>query len=282
MLAGRRDVKFCTDIVGTMANFSDNGKTYHGAYGHRWRNHFGFDQLDLIIEALKKNPDDRRQVLQMWDAKADLGKEGKDFPCNTQVYFSIVHGKLDMTVCNRSNDIIWGAYGANAVHFSVLQEYMASSIGVEVGIYYQMSNNYHAYLKTFEPIEELSQMAGQDMWTYDPYVCKTVEPFPLMSTPKEIWDQDLDVFMKDGPIIGFRDPFFRRVATPIYLAHRAYKDGQGEERYEQALEILEQCGAKDWKLACEEWIQRRYAKFRNRLERAQDDGPNYDQTSQGS
>jgi thymidylate synthase len=53
---------------------------------------------------------------------------------------------LDLTVLCRSNDVVWGAYGANAVHFSVLQEYLAGRIGVDVGVMYQFSNNYHGYV----------------------------------------------------------------------------------------------------------------------------------------
>jgi len=53
---------------------------------------------------------------------------------------------LNMTVFNRSNDMVYGALGANVVHFSVLQEYMAACIGVEVGTYYQVSSNMHVYL----------------------------------------------------------------------------------------------------------------------------------------
>jgi thymidylate synthase len=74
---------------------------------------------------------------------------GKDVPCNTNAFFRVTNGKLDMMVNCRSNDIFWGAYGANAVHFSFLQEYVASSIGVEVGRYWQNSFNFHAYVDRF-------------------------------------------------------------------------------------------------------------------------------------
>lgn len=279
MLAGRNDVAFCTKFVKTMLNFSDDGKTFHGAYGYRWRQHFGFDQLGHVIEALKANPDDRRQVVQMWDAKVDLGRTGKDLPCNTQIFFAInVHGALDMTVLNRSNDMIWGAYGANAVHFSYLQEYVAAGIGIPVGRYYQVSNNFHAYLKTYEPLQELADRAP------DPYRVSSeclyslgqVQPYPLVSTNVKTWQEDLSMFMQDGPIIGFRDPFFRRVASPVWLAHKAYKDGSGEARYVDALEVLQQCQASDWRVACSEWIQRRYDAFLIKKGKAEDDGPSYE------
>lgn len=127
MLNGNEDVAPLVHYVKRMATFSDDGKIFHGAYGHRWQHHFHFDQLTLIIRALKANPDDRRCVLQMWDTIADLGWPKRDIPCNTQAYFSRDYlGRLDMTVCCRSNDIIWGAYGANAVHFSMLQEFLAA------------------------------------------------------------------------------------------------------------------------------------------------------------
>ncbi|WP_217469305.1 thymidylate synthase, partial [Staphylococcus aureus] len=77
MLAGRNDVAFVSGYVARMATFSDDGQTFHGAYGYRWRQHFGFDQLNAVVKALKANPDDRRCVVQMWSAQDDLGREGK-------------------------------------------------------------------------------------------------------------------------------------------------------------------------------------------------------------
>lgn len=270
MLAGKNDVASVARYAKQMEKYSDDGKTLHGAYGHRWRRHFqdlnedGFDQLPIIINALKENPEDRRQVLQMWDAQIDLGRTGKDIPCNTQAYFSRNgEGALDMTVCNRSNDVIWGAYGANAVHFSMLQEYIASAIGCEVGCYWQLSNNFHAYVDVYNKIEHLSDRAadGYSTVAHCPYMAEDVSPFPIMTVNREIWDQDLEMFLDEGVVMGLRDPFFRKVAQPILMAHKAYTEDSGHDRYLVPLEILAQCRASDWKLACEEWIQRRYKNF---------------------
>ena len=49
----------------------------------------------------------------------------EEIPCNTAIYFKVREGKLNMTVSNRSNDVIWGTFGANVVHMSILQEYVA-------------------------------------------------------------------------------------------------------------------------------------------------------------
>lgn len=284
MLGGRNDVEFVAQYVERMRSFSDDGVTFHGAYGHRWRVHFDRDQLPGIINALRENPEDRRQVLSMWDARVDLGREGKDVPCNLQALFQIDHeGKLVMMVTNRSNDIIWGAYGANAVHFSYLHEYVARSVGVPQGRYYQVSGNFHAYRDVLGKVAELVDCAPDPVLPEEarwaglcPYIDARVEPFPLMSTDRTVWDADLEMFLDEGPVLGFRDPFFRRVAVPLRAAHRAYKETKGAARYSAALSILEDCEAEDWKLAAQEWIDRRQEAYEERLRRAQDDGVSYE------
>ena len=289
MLAGRNDVETVAAYVGRMRSFSDDGVTFHGAYGHRWRHHFDRDQLPLIIEALRANPDDRRQVLSMWDTRTDLGRQGKDLPCNLQATFQInVEGALDMMVTNRSNDIIWGAYGANAVHFSFLHEFMAHAIGVPVGQYRQVSANFHAYVDVLEKVQGLADEVptpysgpdGSASWAdRDPYAARLVRPYPIMmGTDYTTWLADLDMFLENPNVVGFTDPFWRRVAGPILRAHAAYKHGEGTDRYAEALRILDDCRAMDWRLACQQWILRRQqqAVAKAAAARAKDDGPAYE------
>lgn len=273
MLAGRNDLKLVTTYVSTMANYSDDGATLWGAYGKRWRgwfagsgedapDDFGPDQLSRVIAALKANPEDRRQVISMWDPYADPEKAlegGKDVPCNTHIYVSIApDGRLELTLCCRSNDMVWGAYGANAVHFSMLQEYLAGHVGVPVGRLFQMSNNFHAYEKTSAQVASLALL--QD--PHDPYRAQgdrePVAPYPMVSVDQKTWDEDLHMFLKENVTIGLREPFFRRVAQPIARAHQHYRTRQGHDRFLGALEIIEQCAATDWRQACTEWLQRRY------------------------
>lgn len=248
MIAGRNDVEWISRFNASIANYSDDGVTFHGAYGHRWRKHFGMDQLEMIAGLLRENPDDRRIVLQMWDPKVDLARDGKDFPCNTAIKFRIVDGRLDMTVENRSNDMIWGAYGANAVHFSMLQEYMAAKIGVRLGYYWQVSTNFHSYVSTLEKHSALI-----DLEPTSPYHDNVVAPFSMVQDIK-LWDRELLVFMDAGDVIGYGEPFFKRVAIPILQSHRAFK----EKDYQKALKIIyENCSASDWQTAIAQYIQRR-------------------------
>jgi len=283
MIAGRNDVAWISQFSSNIGQFSDDGETFHGAYGYRWINHFAkkqftgddenphgevyvpFNQLECVAEMLRENPDERRAVVSMWSAEDDLGRQGKDLPCNTTIMFSIsVHGSLDMSVTNRSNDMVWGTYGANAVHFSMLQEFMAAWIGVPVGRYWQISNNFHSYLKTLDPVRELALIANRDPLPFDnPYIQikghDPVVPFQMVNIDISEWIRELQMFMDVGPVTGFKDKFFRKVVGPIWMAWFAWKsnDGSKRQRVEAAKKHLRGCAALDWRKACNEWLDRR-------------------------
>ena len=259
MLAGRNDVEPVARFAKQMLQYSDDGKVFHGAYGYRWRNWFQFDQLKSIAESLSKNKDDRRQVLQMWDPKADLGRTGKDFPCNVSATFQInVDGALDLCVFCRSNDIVWGAYGANAVHFSFLLEYMARWIGVPVGRYSQISINYHGYLETVEPLMGKNSLI-------DPYENSEVRSLLLSSQ-----SVDLDLFLKnyqiqDKFLFGYQDEFLT-VASTLLFTHSVWQTLEAPERYDRSLSLMRSLDQKiDFVRACTEWLLRRKAKWEAKL-----------------
>lgn len=191
MLAGRNDVWFPASFVSRMHTFSDDGETLHGAYGYRWRHSFGLNQIQHVADMLKKEPTSRRSVITMWDS-GSWGKYGhtsdsmaaaaggKDIPCNTHMYFDMRDGRLNMTVCCRSNDIIWGCYGANVVHFSILLEFIAAMVGCEVGVYRQFSNDLHLYPHNMPKGFDI-KLLEKDVRDSDPYPDHTVLHTPLVS-----------------------------------------------------------------------------------------------------
>lgn len=288
MIAGRDDLPSLTRYVSTFGQFSDDGVTVAGAYGKRWRRWFtseadeDFDQLNWVVERLRKDPRDRRTVIQMWDANIDPGRAdsgGKDVPCNLTLLPFETEGKLNLTVICRSNDMVLGAYGANAVHFSFLLEYLAGRCGLGVGAMWQVSNNFHAYASN---AGDPTDCWPQNWFLEDPYATGEVEPFPLfqdfppacflgdsvaMDREREVLiAQDLAVFFGEGAYAAaqmVRWPFLSRIAVPMALAHRHWKGVPGEDRFTGALEILTQMPERnDWRLAAEEWIGRRYTKWK--------------------
>ena len=275
MLAGRNDVAGVAQYARNMKTFSDDGKTLNGAYGYRWRTHFHGDQLHVAIQKLIANQNDRRVIVAMWDAGCDSAYTGKDVPCNLAIHFQAWTGRLDMTVFNRSNDIIWGAYGANAVHMSMLQEFVAGAIGLPVGSYWQVSDNFHAYKDLFEKLAPLADLMPDgysnnkipDRYQYDVPAIS----YPMVNTQWSHWLRDLSLTINEGSQFGARDPFFNRIVTPMLSAHACYKNKKhyGAERFQAALDVLGNMPPmNDWRIAASEWIQRREAE----AIRAADDG----------
>lgn len=268
MLLGRNDLETMTRYVKNMANYSDDGSTLAGAYGHRWRNHFMLDQITWAVNRLKADPNDRRVIISMFDPWEDseaIKKGGKDIPCNLMVLPAIRDGALDITVYNRSNDMIWGAYGANAVHFSVLQEYLAYRLDLEVGQYWQVSNNFHMYLETAHKVQPF--MANYK----NPYELGAVDVMPMFT--------DFDIVEIGECLDGkwYRDyymPFIVEVARPLLEAHSVYKQLGGLDGVCSAINLLERNGKErnDWVMAGLSWLERR----RRKLERQQDDGVSYE------
>lgn len=260
MLAGARDVAVPAYFVKRMAEYSDDGKTFWGAYGYRWRRWFGYDQLDAIVNDLRANPTSRRAVLAMWDGREDLDRAaqgGKDVPCNTQAYFDTRDGKLNMTVCCRSNDLLWGAYGANAVHMAFLQEYVADRVGVPVGAYRQFSNDLHLYTRVL-PQTEIMPLAI-DAATHNAYATNPACVPTRMHAGQRGWDTDLVRFMRQfdegiSPVHEYHTEWFSRVAQPMLLAW------QHRKNHARALQWAGGIDAVDWRIACCLWLDRRHAK----------------------
>ena len=271
MIAGRNDVKYLTQFVQTMDQFSDDGLTFNGAYGFRWRHHFDRDQLTLIIEELKADHTSRRCVLGMWDPSRDLGLKSRDLPCNINATFRISDGALDMSVFNRSNDMIWGALGANAVHFSMLQEYVAAALGRKVGRYWQISTNMHVYVTRHLGL--LERMQSQQPG-YSPYETEGYVSYPLIESqlPMQVFDDELSMFLSGEPLpMGTKSAFLKRVAAPMLSAWKAYKKGD----FQMALTHVYEIGDMGWSRACQEWLLRRRTAKAKRIHQ-QDDGVIYD------
>ncbi len=263
ILAGHRDVEWIGQFNSKLVQYSDDGVTYNGAYGYRWRHWFGIDQLKMIAENLRKNPNCRRQVLTMWDGGRDLShQDTKDVPCNLCVPVQIdLDGRLSLAVYNRSNDLIWGAHGANAVQFSVLLEVLAGLIGVPVGTYTQVSMNTHVYEPHWEMARQLADRApdvvsGQKHTHQDPYAWGAVQAYPMVQNPTT-WFDDLGLFMS-GATRGFRNPFFSDVAVTIRDCWNVYKTQKGDpNRITAAQDILRPITVLDWGKAAHEWLERR-------------------------
>jgi hypothetical protein len=266
MLAGRQDGEYLDNYIKDFSKRFGNNGIIMDAYGFRWRHGLRFDQLDQIVAELRKDPTTRQCVLQMWGAGEQ--RELMSFsakPCNLVATFRVVDGRLDMSVFNRSNDVIWGCCGANAVHFPILQEYMASRLDIEVGCYWQITTNLHLYTAHLEMMKKriTYQGAGEMIAPHLITGTGSYEQTQPLITYRRTFDEDLESTMvwidgihEDKEIYtgNLTNIFLRDVVIPMAISYRLYRCGDRQGSYEAIAEVI----AEDWRNAGKQWLDRRY------------------------
>lgn len=265
ILAGGRTVHTPAVFLPRITDFSDDDVYFHGAYGYRLRHAFGFDQIETAIRKLTHAPDSRQCVLSIWHPAIDMNSMSKDIPCNDAIAFSVRDNMLHMTVFNRSNDVIWGAYGANAVQFSVLQEYVAARLDTRVGEYTQFSNSFHVYtdLPLWRQYE--SGEWQPDGHVLNPYMhSRKLSAASLFYGPDDALAAEKDCILFDRLCqekqsfmgVEFKSVLFQKTALPMLYAFSYYR----QDDFEKAFNYAEQIRSSDWRVAVSEWLTRRQVK----------------------
>lgn len=151
VLSGNDDIEWLGRYLPRAKDFSDDGKTWRGAYGKRlrkWPRRDGsgdvIDQLRYVVDLLKKDPDSRQAVMTIFDPVVDTAP-GKDIPCNNWLHFLIRDNQLHLHIAVRSNDLIWGWSGINYFEWSTLLEVVASLLNIEVGKMHFSISSLHVY-----------------------------------------------------------------------------------------------------------------------------------------
>lgn len=152
-LQGKQDASFVNKYTPFWSKFIEDIDTPNGtiqgvkaAYGYRWRNHFGVDQIADAIEILKKDPTNRRVYVNAWDSKED-GKsdiEQLNVPCPVGFNLCIVNGRLNSSLTLRSSDVFVGL-PYDIMGHAYLVAAIASSLNVEVGFISINLNHAHLY-----------------------------------------------------------------------------------------------------------------------------------------
>lgn len=154
ILAGRDDVDWLSNYLPRAKDYSDDGKTWHGAYGPRLRkwapdeNGWGTDQLAHVVDLLKDDPTTRRAVMQIYNPSEDsfsADVKRKDIPCNNWIHFLPRDGKLYAHVAIRSNDLMWGWSGINHFEWAAIQHIVAGLVGMEQGALTFSISSLHLY-----------------------------------------------------------------------------------------------------------------------------------------
>jgi thymidylate synthase len=127
-------------------DFAEPDGTVWGAYGPRIFHMRGINQLALVIARLQSKRDSRKAVVQLFNAE-DIPTDERDYndiPCTCMFQFMIRNGRLDMITSMRSNDAFIGL-PHDIFSFTMIQEIVGRSLGIEIGTYKHMIGSLHLY-----------------------------------------------------------------------------------------------------------------------------------------
>jgi thymidylate synthase len=133
------------------SRFGDLGNVY----GKQWRSWEGadgktYDQIQYIINEIKRNPDSRRLLCNAWSA-SELENQQLP-PCHYAFQFYIVDGKLSCMFNMRSNDVFLGL-PFNIASYALLTHLIAHECGLGVGELIYTGADVHIYSNHVEQIK---------------------------------------------------------------------------------------------------------------------------------
>ncbi|MFK8001703.1 MAG: thymidylate synthase [Polyangiales bacterium] len=123
-------------------------------YGHQWRNfgatlredgtydNDGVDQIQRVIEAIKKSPDSRRHLVTGWNPKE--ANQVALPPCHTLFQFYVADRKLSAQLYQRSGDVFLGV-PFNLASYALLTMMVAQVCGLELGDFVHTFGDVHLY-----------------------------------------------------------------------------------------------------------------------------------------
>lgn len=124
-------------------------------YGHQWR-HWPdgkggeIDQLSILIQNLKNNPDSRRHIISAWNV-ADIENMTLP-PCHTLFQFYVIEGKLSCQLYQRSADAFLGV-PFNIASYALFTMMIAQVCNLKLGDFVHTFGDAHIYLNHIEQVQ---------------------------------------------------------------------------------------------------------------------------------
>lgn len=170
MITGEKKLDFIRQFTPIWDEFAEEDGTMATAYGYRWRQHFGRDQLLDLVEHLRVEPTSRQGVVVMWDPASDglTAPKKKNVPCPFCWTANIIGNKLNLHLIIRSNDMMLGNPHDTA-GFALLQAMLAQELGIEVGKMTVSISHAHIYENHYGQVEEL---LARDEHTHEEILCR--------------------------------------------------------------------------------------------------------------
>ena len=147
-------------------SWSDENGDLGPVYGHQWRNwnSDGVDQISILIDQIKNNPNSRRMIVSAWnpsvlpDTSESFSKNvanGKAAlpPCHAFFQFYVIEGKLSCQLYQRSADTFLGV-PFNIASYALFTMMIAQVTNLQAGDFIHTFGDVHLYNNHLEQANE--------------------------------------------------------------------------------------------------------------------------------
>ena len=146
--------------------WSDENGDLGPVYGHQWRNwnSDGVDQISILIDQIKNNPNSRRMIVSAWNPSV-LPDTSESFstnvangkaalpPCHAFFQFYVSEGKLSCQLYQRSADTFLGV-PFNIASYALFTMMIAKVTNLEVGDFIHTFGDVHLYNNHLQQAKE--------------------------------------------------------------------------------------------------------------------------------
>ena len=154
-IAGDTNVKYLQDHGVTIWDeWADENGDLGPVYGHQWRSWPApegrvIDQLSMVIDTIRRNPDSRRMLVTAWNP-AEVDKMALP-PCHCLFQFYVADGKLSCQLYQRSADVFLGV-PFNIASYALLTMMIAQVCGLKPGEFVHTTGDTHIYRNHFDQV----------------------------------------------------------------------------------------------------------------------------------
>lgn len=158
-----------------------------------------FDQIQYVIDTLKKDPSSRRLVVVAWHPAN--AAQSKLPPCHYSFVFNVQDGKLNCHLSQRSCDIALGV-PFNLACYAALTQIIAQEVGLEVGEFAHTLIDAHIYTATNPEMAEYDHVPG-----LREQLARAPLPLPTLKIAKKPIDE---LEFEDFELVGYEHhPFIK-------------------------------------------------------------------------
>lgn len=155
-LKGDTNVRYLqANGVSIWDEWADKNGDLGPVYGAQWRSWPArdggiIDQIALVVDMIKRNPDSRRLIVTAWNP-ADVERMALP-PCHCLFQFYVADGKLSCLLYQRSADVFLGV-PFNIASYALLTHMVAQVTGLQAGEFVHSFGDAHLYTNHREQAE---------------------------------------------------------------------------------------------------------------------------------